>query len=61
MFNDDLPTPKKTLFTPAVFDGLSVDEIEDYIKLLEAEIARAKSDILKKSDWKTQAEALFKK
>ena len=25
MFNDDLPTPKKTLFTPAVFDGLSVE------------------------------------
>ncbi len=61
MFNDDLPTPKKVLFTPANLDGLSVDELEEYIDALKAEIVKVQTNMKAKSDWKSQADALFNK
>jgi uncharacterized small protein (DUF1192 family) len=48
------PTPKKNL------DVMSVDELEDYVAALQAEIARTRDEIEKKRAHLSGADALFK-
>ncbi|HKO08538.1 MAG TPA: DUF1192 domain-containing protein [Alphaproteobacteria bacterium] len=52
--------PRKTKPKPKNLDPLSVDELEDYIRELEAEIARVKGEIAKKSAHLNAAAAFFK-
>lgn len=52
--------PRKTKPKPKNLDPLSVDELEDYIRELEEEIARAKGEIAKKSAHLNAAQAFFK-
>lgn len=60
MIFDDLPQPKKNVFTPCDLTQMSVDEITDYINQLETEITRAQEDIAKKLASKSAAESVFK-
>jgi uncharacterized small protein (DUF1192 family) len=56
---DDLP--KKIDWQPKNLDPLSVDQLEDYIAVLEGEIERVRSDIAAKRSDLSAAEAFFKK
>ena len=58
--DDDLPKPK-SLVPKANLDPLSVGQLEDYIAELEAEIARARTDIAKKQTVRGAADAVFKR
>lgn len=60
MFDDDLPKPKKVLFTQADLTSLSVEELQTYIKQLDAEIARVQENIKSKDASRLAAEAAFK-
>ncbi len=42
-------------------DGVSVAELEVYIRALETEIARVQAEIARRSDHRAAAEALFKR
>jgi uncharacterized small protein (DUF1192 family) len=53
--------PRKTKPKPKNLDALSVDELEDYIRELEAEILRVKGEIARKSAHLNAATAFFKK
>lgn len=53
--------PRKAKPKPKNLDPLSIDELNDYIAELEAEIARVKQDIAKKSAHLSAAAAFFKK
>lgn len=53
--------PRKAKPKPKNLDPLSIDELNDYIAELEAEIARVKADIVKKSAHLSAAAAFFKK
>lgn len=60
MFDEeDLPKPKNQP-TPRVLDKLSVDELQDYIGWLEAEIARVRADMERKRNATKTAASLFK-
>ncbi|MBX2835013.1 MAG: DUF1192 domain-containing protein [Micavibrio sp.] len=59
MFDDERPKAKTNEF-PRELVGLSIDELQDYIADLKAEIARAESDILKKKETALQASSIFK-
>lgn len=56
---DDLD-PNRRPATPRPLDGLSVDELEEYVAALEAEIRRTKSMIDRKRSHRSSADALFK-
>ena len=60
MDTDDLEpqTPKSK---PRNLEPMSIEELNAYIVSLEAEIARARADIDKKTKHKASVEALFKK
>lgn len=60
LFDDDMPTPKKAVFTPADLEKLSIDELEAYIETLKGEIKRVQANIETKSNSKAAAEAFFK-
>lgn len=61
MFHDeDLPKPKPPQPTPRVLDTLSVDELQDYIGWLEAEITRVRADMERKRNATKNAASLFK-
>jgi len=60
MDTDDLE-PQKTKPKPKNLEPLSLDELAAYIGELEAEIARVKGDIAKKSTHLNAAAAFFKK
>ncbi len=53
--------PRKAKPKPKNLDPLSIDELNDYIAELEAEIARVKQEIAKKSAHLSAAAAFFKK
>lgn len=53
--------PRKAKPKPKNLDPLSIDELNDYIAELEAEIARVEQDIAKKSAHLSAAAAFFKK
>lgn len=48
------PPQKKNL------EVMSLDELEDYITSLKAEIARTEEEIAKKQDHRSSADAIFK-
>lgn len=53
--------PKKPNNQPKVLDNLSVDELEEYIEDLKAEISRVEKEIKQKKGHNAAAEALFGK
>jgi uncharacterized small protein (DUF1192 family) len=64
MFDDDLPLKKGSPLEAVVredLDPLSLEQLEERIAVLEAEIIRAQADIKRKSTHMSAAEALFKK
>jgi uncharacterized small protein (DUF1192 family) len=58
--DEDLPKPARKLLVPPALDMLGIEELNDYILLLEAEIARVKAKISSKDAAKTAAAAFFK-
>jgi uncharacterized small protein (DUF1192 family) len=56
---DDLP--KKLDWQPKNLESLSIDQLEEYIGVLEGEIARVRTDIAAKQSDLGAAEAFFKK
>lgn len=60
MFDDDLESRKKK---PGLkpLDSMSVDELENYIADMRAEIARAEAEIKKKKAYHDAASSFFKK
>lgn len=59
MFDDDLdPRTKKR--KPRPLDNMSVQELEEYIAELKAEITRVEADIEKKKAHKDAISSLFK-
>lgn len=58
--DEDLPRPAKKLLTPPVLDMLGVEELNDYIALLEEEIQRVKQAVSKKQAHRDAAAAFFK-
>ncbi len=61
MINPDELEPQKTKIKPLDLGTLSVGELEEYIKNLETEIARARDYIDKKQTHRGAVESLFKK
>lgn len=60
MFEDDLPAKKKTHDFPRNLDGLSIHELEEYIKALNGEIERVQGDIERKKASQSAADSVFK-
>lgn len=60
MMNPDELEPQKTKVKPLDLGTLSVNELGDYIKNLETEIARARDLIAKKQAHRGAVESLFK-
>lgn len=60
MFDEELPKKKPAAFTPRVLDGISIEELKEYIGLLQEEITRVEADIAKKQGAKSAADAFFK-
>jgi len=58
--DEDLPKPARKLLVPPSLDLLGIAELNDYIVLLEAEIARVRSVITAKAAAKAAAAAFFK-
>lgn len=52
--------PRKELALGAKLDGMSVGELRDYARALEAELERVKTAIDGQSAYRSAAEALFK-
>lgn len=59
MFDDDRPKPKTQEF-PRKLDNMSIDELQDYIGELKAEITRVEADIAKKKASREAAASVFK-
>ncbi len=57
---DDLE-PRKARPAPKNLEPLSIEELDDYIAELEAEIERVRADIAAKQGHRSGAEAAFKK
>lgn len=60
MLNPDELEPQKTKVKPLDLSTLSIHELEDYIKNLEAEIARTRQIIAQKQSHRSAVEGLFK-
>ena len=60
MDDDDL-VPRRAKPAPRDLEPLSVEALEDYIRELEAEIARVRAEIEAKKRHRDGAEALFRK
>ena len=56
---DELPRPK--LMVTRNLERMSIDELNDYIAELEAEIARVRADIKKKQSVMAAGDAFFRK
>ena len=56
---DDLPRPAD--WQPKNLEPLSIDQLDDYIRVLEGEIERVRADIAAKKAKLNSAEAFFKK
>ena len=61
MARDDDDPPARRTAPPKDLTPLSVDELQDYIAGLEAEIARARAAISAKESHRSGAEGLFKR
>lgn len=53
--------PRQKKAKPRDLSGYSVDELNDYIAMLEAEIVRVREDIARKQSHMNAAAAFFKK
>ena len=60
MFDDDLPVKKATAEFPRNLENLSVDELDEYVSELKAEIERVETDKAKKKASQDAASAVFK-
>jgi aryl-alcohol dehydrogenase len=60
MAMDDEPRPQPRPGQPRNLAGMSVEELEHYVRSLEAEIARAKEAIAERQKVRAAAEALFR-
>jgi uncharacterized small protein (DUF1192 family) len=58
--DEDLPKPARKLLVPPPLDMLGIDELNDYIALLKAEIARVEAKIAAKDAARAAAAAFFK-
>ena len=58
--DDDLPRPVAR-FTPLPMDRLGVAELQAYIATLQAEMARAKAEIIRKDLVRSAADGFFRK
>jgi len=61
MINVDEFEPQKSSATPKDLQGMSVNELKDYIAALNVEIVRAEDTIRKKEEHKSGVDALFGK
>jgi uncharacterized small protein (DUF1192 family) len=59
MFDEELPKSKTAEF-PRNLDGVSVDELEEYVTELKAEISRVEGDISAKKASQDAAASFFK-
>lgn len=59
--DDDGPKSPANVLSQADIEVMSIDELEDRIGVLEAEIERLRGDIKNKKTSKTSAEDFFKK
>jgi len=57
---DDIPVKKTVDEFPRNIETLSIADLEDYIKSLQAEIARVELDIQKKTASQGTADSFFK-
>lgn len=53
--------PRKAIQKPKDLDLMGVEELEDYLAELEAEAERVRAKIAGKTDYKSAADALFKR
>ena len=53
--------PRNKLKKPKDLSGWNIEDLEDYIAAMEAEIARARETIVKKKGTNSAADALFKR
>lgn len=60
MFDDDLPKKPKAHELGMLLDAMSIEELNDRIGLLEAEIARLRAAIELKQKSKSAAASVFK-
>jgi uncharacterized small protein (DUF1192 family) len=60
MFDDEVPRKKKSHEVGMVIDAMSVDELEERIGLLEAEIVRLREAIAARRKTKDAANSVFK-
>ncbi|MEO0410416.1 MAG: DUF1192 domain-containing protein [Pseudomonadota bacterium] len=63
MFDEELPRKTGDALEAAVkedLDPLSIEQLEERIKTLTAEIERTKADMARKTSHRSAAEALFK-
>lgn len=60
VFMDDEPAKKPGALGTLPLDDLSLDELEEYVSQLGAEIERAKAMIARKQDHKASVSGLFK-
>jgi len=58
--DEDLPRPARKLLVPPVLDMLGVAELQDYIAVLEGEIARVRGVIASKQAHAQAAASFFK-
>jgi len=58
--DDDLPKPLKKLLVPPPLDMLGIEELNDYILVLQAEISRVKATISAKDAAKAAAASFFR-
>ena len=60
MINPDDLDPPRPVAKPVDMQGLSIQDLKDYIRSLEAEIDRAEAMIAQKESHKSGAASLFK-
>ena len=57
---DDLPKKKTDAFSQRNLDGMSVDELQTYILMLQDEIERVEGDMASKKKHSDDADQFFK-
>lgn len=60
MFDDDAPRQPRTHTVGMPIDTMSVDELEERIGLLEAEIARLREGVAARRQTRSAADSVFK-
>ena len=60
-FDDDARPAQPEQAFPRKLDSMSIDSLQEYIRELEAEIARVRKDIEEKQSHQTLAKKLFEK